>query len=101
MQNLKPLEIREAKKSANLLKVEQLGFWHSDAEAGSKIVRLVNAIEIGRIVTRDIGGSDPERMSAPNIQKYVEQIFNSTDIKVEIFSILKFRFLRLTKMVFF
>jgi leucyl aminopeptidase len=65
-----------------MVKVERLGFWHPHADTGKKIVDLVNAIEIGRIVARDIGGSDPERMSAPSIQAYVENIFNSTDIKV-------------------
>jgi leucyl aminopeptidase len=74
--------VREATKSTNLLKVEKLGYWHSDSESASKLVRLVNAVELGRIVTRDIGGSDPERMSAPNIHTYVESVFQSTDIKV-------------------
>lgn len=35
-----------------------------------------------RIVTRDIGGSDPERMAAPNVAKYVEEVFKGTCIKV-------------------
>ncbi len=74
--------MREATKSTNMLKVEKLGYWHSDSDAAAKLINLVNAVELGRIVTRDIGGSDPERMSAPNIHAYVEQVFKSTDIKV-------------------
>ena len=67
-----------------MLKVEHLGFWHHDKDASAKLLNLVNAVEIGRIVTRDIGGSDPERMSAPKIQAYVEEIFQSTEIKVSV-----------------
>ena len=33
-------------------------------------------------MTRDIGGSDPERMSAENVLKYVRQALESTEIKV-------------------
>lgn len=45
---------------------------------------MVNGIELGRIVGRDIAGSDPERMSAPNIASYVSEVFKSTNIKISI-----------------
>ena len=35
-----------------------------------------------RSVYRDIGGSDPERMAAPQVAKYVEDEFKDTCIKV-------------------
>ena len=35
-----------------------------------------------RVVTRDIGGSDPERMAAPRVADYVDSIFKGTNIKV-------------------
>jgi len=35
-------------------------------------------------MTRDIGGSDPERMSAENVLKYVRQALESTEIKIEV-----------------
>jgi len=35
-----------------------------------------------RIVYRDIGGSDPERMAAPRVADYVVDIFTGTCIKV-------------------
>jgi len=33
-------------------------------------------------MARDIGGSDPERMSAENTAKYVAEVFQGTSIKV-------------------
>jgi len=35
-----------------------------------------------RAVCRDIGGSDPERMAAPRVSDYVQEIFKNTCIKV-------------------
>lgn len=81
---LKPLEVREFKKTEDLIKLEKLGYWHQNLAEGNELIRAVNAIEIGRIVTRDIGGSDPERMSAENVLKYVQSIFKSTDIKISV-----------------
>merc|ERR1712073_185060 len=50
---------------------------------GSK-VDLAKALEAGRIVSRDIGGSDPERMAAPRVEEYINQEFNGTGVKVEV-----------------
>lgn len=79
-----PLEVRESKNTQDLLKVEKLGYWHSNLAEGNDLIKTINAIEIGRIVTRDIGGSDPERMSAENVLKYVRSIFDATDIKISV-----------------
>ena len=62
--------------------MEKLGFWHEDAVEADNIIKQATAIELGRIMTRDIGGSDPERMSAENVLKYVRQALGSTEIKV-------------------
>ncbi len=67
-----------------MLKIEKLGFWHHNLKEGSELVKVVNGIELGRIVARDIGGSDPERMNSENVLKYVENIFESTDIKMQV-----------------
>jgi leucyl aminopeptidase len=40
-------------------------------------------IFVYRIVTRDIGGSDPERMAAPNVLHYVQETFKDTCITVQ------------------
>jgi leucyl aminopeptidase len=42
----------------------------------------VNAIEIGRTVTRDIAGSDPERMAAPRVLEYIQETFKLSCVKV-------------------
>jgi len=34
------------------------------------------------VVCRDIGGSDPERMAAPRVSDYVQEVFKNTCIKV-------------------
>merc|ERR1711892_222441 len=73
-----PLEMREVgEKEAS--KVEGIGW------AGGKEVMLkALAIEKGRVVCRDIGGSDPERMAAPRVEEYVEKAFKGTNVKVEV-----------------
>jgi len=74
-----PLEVREQvpEKAAKVSKLGILG-------DGSKI-DLVKALETGRIVSRDIGGSDPERTAAPRVEEYVRQEFNGTGVKIEVF----------------
>jgi len=39
-----------------------------------------------RFVARDIGGSDPERMAPPNVEQYIRDVFENTDIKVDVVS---------------
>ncbi len=56
-------------------KSTKLGFYHTDSDSADKLVRLVSAIELGRLAVRDIAGSDPERMSASKIHEYVEELF--------------------------
>ena len=58
-----PIETREAKPE-KAIKVDKIGVFGSQDKVGEK-VNLVQALEAGRIVSRDIGGSDPERMAAP------------------------------------
>ena len=31
-----------------------------------------------------IGGSDPERMAAPKVEEYVREIFDGTNVKIEV-----------------
>lgn len=46
-------------------------------------MKYARAIELGRVVGRDIGGSDPERMAPPRVAEYVQNLFQQTsDIKV-------------------
>ena len=55
-----PIEVREQvpEKSVKLIK---LGIFGDD----SSKIDLAKALDLGRIISRDIGGSDPERMAAP------------------------------------
>ncbi|RXG53987.1 putative aminopeptidase W07G4.4, partial [Armadillidium vulgare] len=72
-----PLEIREGVPNS-AKKVEKLGF------VGKRhVVDLAIALENGRTVARDIGGSDPERMAPPKVEEYVRNTFNGSDITIE------------------
>jgi len=91
-----PLEVREARQkfgsqgAKEIAKVDTLGvFVEKDAEMWRNgVLELARAIESGRIVARDIGGSDPERMAAPRVAEYVEEIFSGdrTKVKVKVIS---------------
>jgi leucyl aminopeptidase len=78
-----PLEVREARPE-NACKVNKLGLLLPSATE-SELCKVI-ALETGRAVYRDIGGSDPERMAAPRIAEYVENIFQNTCIKVNVIS---------------
>ncbi len=58
-----PLEVREQVKERER-KVAKLGIHGDLVECGEKL-KFAKALEEGRIVCRDIGGSDPERTAAP------------------------------------
>lgn len=76
-----PLEIREDVPSRKN-KVKQFGLYGIDEAE----LHILQAIETGRIVYRDIGGSDPERMAAPRVAEYVSNVFKDTCIKVQVIS---------------
>ncbi|XP_065103472.1 putative aminopeptidase W07G4.4 [Paramisgurnus dabryanus] len=82
-----PLEVRELKSS--LHKVSTLGIWVKDQSQGEEIAKLAIALESGRFVCRDIGGSDPERMAAPRVAEYVQAVFKDSPVKVTVVSDLK------------
>jgi len=87
-----PLEVREARQNfgskgaKEIAKVDVLGIYvEKDADMWKNgVVELARAIESGRIVARDIGGSDPERMAAPRVAEYVEEIFAGEKTKVKV-----------------
>ncbi|CAI2728060.1 unnamed protein product [Schistosoma spindalis] len=45
-------------------------------EANDSLLSIAKAIEEGRTLARDIGGSDPERMAAPKIAEYLQNALN-------------------------
>merc|ERR1711872_1163652 len=73
-----PLEIRDL-GGDGVRKVSCLG-WMGD----SKVADEASALETGRIVCRDIGGSDPERTAAPRVEEYVMNYFSGSSVKVEV-----------------
>lgn len=80
-----PLENRELFGAARYLKVRHLSFVNFASEQRERdVFKLSEAIERGRNVARDIGGSDPERMSSVNIVSYVRSVFASSGIAVEV-----------------
>jgi len=81
-----PIEVREALPNKST-KIELIGIsslkFKSEAEA-NKMIHEAVGIEHGRIITRDIGGSDPERMAAERVEEYLRSMFNGTSIKMSV-----------------
>jgi leucyl aminopeptidase len=73
------LEMRDVANEKFSCKLEILG-WAGD----EAVLREAVVIETGRVVARDIGGSDPERMAAPRVEEYVRQCFTGTKVEVEV-----------------
>merc|ERR1712212_533668 len=73
------LEMRETSKEKAAGKIELLGWAGADS-----VLQQALIIEQGRVVCRDLGGSDPERMAAPRVEEYVTQCFAGTKVSVEV-----------------
>ncbi|CDW54644.1 sb:cb283 protein [Trichuris trichiura] len=83
-----PLEVRELAKE-NRQKINSLSLWcaHDAMTSSARALALATAIESGRAVARDIGGSDPERMSPAKIVQYIEETFESSNsVKLTVIS---------------
>ncbi len=76
------MEVREGVPD-RALAADKIGVY-GDAKMIESKLDLAKALEMGRIVSRDIGGSDPERMAAPRVEEYVRDLFEGTAIKVEV-----------------
>lgn len=80
-----PIMVREDAPS-KVVKPRTLGVWIENKSKSNTVIKLANAIEAGRFVSRDIGGGDPERMAAPQVEKYIRNVFGkSAGIKTEVF----------------
>ncbi|XP_036953053.1 putative aminopeptidase W07G4.4 [Acanthopagrus latus] len=84
-----PLEVREANIKPTDYKACVLGLWTPQQEEGKRLVELAEALESGRLACRDIGGSDPERMAAPRVAEYVQELFKDSPVQVEVVSDVK------------
>jgi len=74
-----PLEVREQvpEKASKAKYIGVFGLEQSQLD-------LALALEAGRIVSRDVGGSDPERMAAARVEEYIRQTFENTNVKIEV-----------------
>ncbi|XP_070540427.1 uncharacterized protein [Ptychodera flava] len=80
-----PLEVREAAVD-RASKAEKLGIWAEDEEQTTRLCKLVEAMESGRLVARDIGGSDPERMAPVKVEEYVKELFKGSSVNISVIS---------------
>ncbi|QYK00517.1 M17 family metallopeptidase [Shewanella psychrotolerans] len=71
------LELREAVIQRDT--IESIGLLVSTEQA-----KVLNAIESGRHLARDLCGTEPERMSAPNFAQYCVNAFANTCLKVAV-----------------
>lgn len=78
-----PLQGREGSEE-DIEPVKAVGVVVADAAAGAEIVRVVGAMETGRRLARDLGGSDPERMSPANCAAYIAQSMEGSGVDVEV-----------------
>lgn len=79
-----PLEGRETIGEEKLEPVRALGFVADDR--GEAVVRMVAAMEEGRRVARDLGGTEPERMAPPRFAEYCEKVFDGSSVEVDVIS---------------
>eukprot|EP00043_Microstomoeca_roanoka_P004244 m.48499 g.48499 ORF g.48499 m.48499 type:complete len:525 (+) comp12403_c0_seq1:247-1821(+) len=77
-----PLEVREDTQAPEWASttISELYVYSND----EKLPELVSAFEAARSVSRDLCGSDPERMAPPKFAEYVEELFRGSNIKVNI-----------------
>ncbi|XP_033125531.1 putative aminopeptidase W07G4.4 [Anneissia japonica] len=78
-----PIEIRDM-KTDRMTKADQLGFWCPNESVGDRVKNWSEALESGRLVARDIGGSDPERMAAPKVKEYMQELFGGETSSVKV-----------------
>eukprot|EP00794_Sanderia_malayensis_P005103 gene5103-5750_t len=84
-----PLEVREDVPE-KAVKIDKLGLYVGDSNSndeynvGVAVVEQAVAIEAGRIVARDIGGSDPERMAAKRVVEYLCKVFKDSSVTVSV-----------------
>ncbi|MGF1510490.1 MAG: leucyl aminopeptidase family protein [Myxococcota bacterium] len=77
-----PLEAREALGEAQTEPVAQLGFIYRDD--GAELVSTLRALEEGRRLTRDLGGTDPERMTPRSFAQLCREVLVPAGVTVAI-----------------
>ena len=66
--------------------IEAVGFHctGSDSKRLEQVVAEANAIEAGRYLARDLGGTEPERMAPPRFAEMCQEAFRESDVKVTV-----------------
>eukprot|EP00055_Hartaetosiga_balthica_P018481 m.134516 g.134516 ORF g.134516 m.134516 type:complete len:518 (-) comp9622_c0_seq1:231-1784(-) len=77
-----PLEVREDKQAppSATRTIETLFVFSDDAS----LPDFLQSVEGGRVVCRDICGSDPERMAPLRAAEYIETLFQDSCVKVDV-----------------
>ncbi len=81
-----PLEAREALGESVCEPLTEITYVVPEGVDGARTTRWVTALEQGRRLSRDIGGTEPERMSPIKMAEYCEKAFEGTPVQVEIVS---------------
>lgn len=81
-----PLEAREALSEATAEPVTAVSFLADGALRGDPHTRAAEAaaLEAGRRLARDLGGTEPERMSPPRMAALLTAAFDGTGVEVEV-----------------
>lgn len=80
-----PIQYREdVPDKANRIKCLNISW--SQKDQLKDLIEKAKWLESGLLISRDIGGGDPERMSPPNVAAYVEKAFTSGVISVKVLS---------------
>lgn len=79
-----PLEAREAHGEEELEPVSHIGFSVSAGADGPAIAKVVAAMEKGRRLARDLGGTEPERMRPAAFAAMCRDAFAGSNVSVEV-----------------
>lgn len=79
-----PLEAREARGEDAIEPVTTIGLAILENLDGEAVVRAAQAIEVGRRLARDLGGTEPERMRPEGFAAYCVEAFSGTGVHVQI-----------------
>ncbi|TPV97251.1 MAG: leucyl aminopeptidase family protein [Myxococcales bacterium FL481] len=79
-----PLEARQHRGDTVSEPIATLTFASAEPDIGQQIATLVDAIETGRRLARDLGGTEPERMRPEGFAAYCKEAFAETSVRVDV-----------------
>ncbi|KAF9919692.1 hypothetical protein FBU30_010659 [Linnemannia zychae] len=76
-----PIDVREHyEKIGKTYNVQKIGFHAADVNLSAERLGFVNAVEVGRRVTKDLGSPNCERMTPIKFAEYVQEYFKSQPV---------------------